>query len=395
MTKILIISSLIPLDELESKKNENDILLVIEDELKKRYDDIDFSYLFLIPFYIHEFIFLFFIDQKRFKRKWREYNKLKQKEYLEVKGRKVYLIPMINFPYPFFFRTFFRKIYLNRYKKRINNLIEIERPAIIHAQDVETDAFVSGYIHSKYDLPYLVTMRGLRRGYDRISVKNIKNASAFIAISPNQLKMGSKITDNKIVLLPHGINNIFFTKSYTKDSIKSDLELVYIGNLIQRKYADRIIKAISKIENINLTIIGSGPAEEDFKALSNSLGLDKRIKFLGRIEQEKIPPLLSSFDLFVMPSKNETLGRVYFEAMASGLPIIGSKGTGIDGIVKDGKEGFLITPGSVEDLENTLRKIKANPHLLQEMKTNAIQLAEKYTWDNVSRKYYELYSMIK
>src|SRR5690606_32504327 len=94
--------------------------------------------------------------------------------------------------------------------------------------------------------------------------------------------------------------------------------------------------------NFIFDIYGDGPEKEALEALVSKLGLSDRIFFKGYIANQILPEILIQYDIFMMPSYPETLGRVYFEAMACGLPVIGSVGTGIDGLIEDGVQGFLV-----------------------------------------------------
>jgi len=93
-----------------------------------------------------------------------------------------------------------------------------------------------------------------------------------------------------------------------------------------------------------------------------------------------------------MPSYPESLGRVYFEAMASGLPVIASKNTGIDGIIRHGREGFLIDHQSESEILEILELIGKDPNILRAMGNNAMELAQKFHWNNISKSYYDLYT---
>ncbi len=100
--KILIITSILPVQELEFKKNENDILLDVEDRILKNYSDIEFNYLFVLPFS------LYIIGV--FSKKWRDLYNLRNKKTIKVKGRNVYILPVIIFPKKTFLRNFIYKI---------------------------------------------------------------------------------------------------------------------------------------------------------------------------------------------------------------------------------------------------------------------------------------------
>ena len=106
-----------------------------------------------------------------------------------------------------------------------------------------------------------------------------------------------------------------------------------------------MILACDKFDNIELTVIGSG--KENLKNLS------QKPIFTGQIPHNQVLEKMKESDIFILPSKNETFGMVYLEAMASGCITVCSKDDGIDGIITDGENGFLCDG----DVENTLKRI--------------------------------------
>lgn len=85
--------------------------------------------------------------------------------------------------------------------------------------------------------------------------------------------------------------------------------------------------------------------------------LDKNVTFTGHLPQHEVYEKMRQSDIFVLPSVGETFGMVYLEAMASGCIVVGTKDDGIDGIIKDGENGFLTFPIS-DEIRKNLLKIK-------------------------------------
>ena len=93
-------------------------------------------------------------------------------------------------------------------------------------------------------------------------------------------------------------------------------------------------------------------------------------------------------DVFVMVSSPETFGLVYLEAMASGCITVGSKGEGIDGIIKNGYNGFLVEPRNVSALKDTLERIINLNYLDKEnILINGLKTASALSEDAVAKKY--------
>lgn len=115
-------------------------------------------------------------------------------------------------------------------------------------------------------------------------------------------------------------------------------------------------KIIKKAPHTRLIIIGEGPLKDSLSGLVSKKGLSMYIKFLG--EQDNVYQYLSISDLFVLPSiEREGLGLALIEAMAMGLPVIGSDLGGIKELIAPGSNGRLFQPGNASELANEMYSI--------------------------------------
>ena len=96
---------------------------------------------------------------------------------------------------------------------------------------------------------------------------------------------------------------------------------------------------------------------KELKIISNQCGINDCVIFHGRKSREEVSKYMSEADLFIMVSTNETLGLVYLEAMAQGCITVGSRGEGIDGIIVDGRNGYLVDPNNISSISDTIRSI--------------------------------------
>lgn len=176
---------------------------------------------------------------------------------------------------------------------------------------------------------------------------------------------------NKTFVAPSGIEEEYILKKEWQE--KDTLKVLTCGQFIKRKNIDKVIKACEKFDNIELTIIGSGPQKLE--------KISKKPKFLGQLSHKEVLEKMQEADIFILPSKNETFGMVYLEALASGCITVCSKNDGIDGIIKDGINGFLSE--NVEDIINEIINFENK----QEILDNAYDTIKKYT-DINSAEYY-------
>ncbi len=134
---------------------------------------------------------------------------------------------------------------------------------------------------------------------------------------------------------------------------------IYVGELISRKHCAAVIKALVESGNgsWHFDIVGNGGELDNLKGLVKSLDVQDNVTFHGRIPRDEVINLMKNSQCFIMPSRGEAFGLVYLEAMAASCITIGSKKEGIDGIIVNGENGFLVDAGSVEDLKKTINNL--------------------------------------
>jgi glycosyltransferase involved in cell wall biosynthesis len=118
----------------------------------------------------------------------------------------------------------------------------------------------------------------------------------------------------------------------------------YVGRLVPEKGVDLLIRALAELPQHSggwrLEIVGQGPERESLIRLARSLNLSDRISFSGQVSSARMPALYREFDVLVVPSRTrpnwkEQFGRIIIEAMASGVPVIGSDSGAIPGVIGD------------------------------------------------------------
>lgn len=190
-------------------------------------------------------------------------------------------------------------------------------------------------------------------------------------------------------LLPEVVEKTFVASSGLDFSIDispnkminpEKIKVLTCANLILRKNIDKLIYAIKDLQGFELTVIGDGPQLEALKNIGA-----QNVKFLGRLQRENVLKEMQKHDIFVLPSVNETFGMVYLEAMASGCIAVCTKNDGVDGIIKDGENGFLCEPDS-EIIKQTLLKIK-NFQNIPTLIINSINTAREYSAEKCAQNY--------
>lgn len=160
----------------------------------------------------------------------------------------------------------------------------------------------------------------------------------------------------------------------------SPLTILTCANLIKRKNIDKLILAMKNLEEFELTVIGDGKELKKLKKMASG-----NVQFLGRLPNKKVLEEMQNTDIFILPSVNETFGMVYLEAMASGCITVCTKGDGIDGIIKDGENGFLCNP-TPNSIKETLLKIKTHGNL-EQVRENSLDTIKEYSPENCAKNY--------
>ncbi len=158
--------------------------------------------------------------------------------------------------------------------------------------------------------------------------------------------------------------------------------------MIQRNGIDTLIEACGFLKmDWELTIAGDGPLKNDLENLAVKLGIINRIKFLGRIPSEKIDDLLKNNNLFVRVSRHEGFGNSFIEAMAAGVPVIGTAVGGIVDFLFDNKTGFIVPVDDPKALTEKIMYVVENAEKVKKITEAAKKLVEEnYDWDIIAKK---------
>ena len=123
----------------------------------------------------------------------------------------------------------------------------------------------------------------------------------------------------------------------------------------------RIFDRVSREVPAVLLMVGEGPERASARALARRLGVAERVRFLGR--QDRIEELTAVADVFLLPSELESFGLSALEAMACGVPVVGSDAGGLPEVVKHTETGFLLPVGDIDGMAaRTIEILKDDEH---------------------------------
>ena len=180
--------------------------------------------------------------------------------------------------------------------------------------------------------------------------------------------------DKNIFVINNGVNIEQHNKVVLENNI---IQLLVVSRLVSQKNIDLIIKAVKVMENENiiLNIVGDGSEINNLKLLVKKYELDKKINFIGKIENTKLNEYLKNADIFIQASNYEGLPHSILEAMNFEIPILSTDVGGCSVLLNKGERGYIIPmPVSEVEISEGIRKIINNKN---EAKSKA-RLAKNY-----------------
>jgi glycosyltransferase involved in cell wall biosynthesis len=232
-----------------------------------------------------------------------------------------------------------------------------------------------------------------------------------IALTPEEgndyLNLGVAKSKN-ISVIHSGVDLNCFKRSATESNPKRNelgisadsLVVGYVGWLIPIKGVTYLVDAMAEVVQLHpnslLVLVGKGDekGEEEIKLRERvaSLGLTDRVRFLGW--RPDVNEIMGCFDIFVLPSLNEGMGRVLVEAMSAGLPIVASRVGGIPDLVKHGENGLLVPPANAGALEQAISDLLSDKSRRKHMGETGKKMCRPYSVEAMVDKIDNLYSKL-
>lgn len=307
-----------------------------------------------------------------------------------------------------------RDRYLFDYKqhkiiKALETSADISKFDVIHAYTVFTDGNCAMKMSKKYGKPYVVAVRNTdlnlflkKLVYLRArGIKILRGAKKIFFLSEaykNELfekyvpeKYKSELL-SKTEIIPNGIDDFWISNVSSKSGFDaSNIRLIYAGRIDANKNISTTQSAMKILRekgiNTSLTVVGKVADE----AIYNELRADSFTSFYPAVPKEQLISYYRNNDIFVMPSRHETFGLVYAEAMSQGIPVVYTKGQGFDKQFPDGTVGFSVSSSSAEDVASSIEKIIGNYSAISE---NCVQNCKKYVWKDIAARYLEIYGSL-
>ena len=321
-----------------------------------------------------------------------------------------------NYIYSKCFNSIDRIIYHRKCKKIYQDLINtmmIDKSNIdiSHAHSLFINGYIAYRLKKEKNIDYIVAVRSTdieiffkyMLHLRRIGIEILKESKQVIFISKSYKeklisnyipKEYQDTINNKSLVVPNGVDDFWIKninlRSY--DNNKKEINLIYVGQMIKRKNIYRVIKCVDILRkkgyDVKLNTVGKGPEYKKVEKLVNKR-YRNIIKLYGHIEKNQLIEIYRQSDIFVMPSKRETFGLVYLEAITQGIPVIYTKDEGFDGYFEDGKVGYSTYFNDTKDIANKIEKIIQ--HKVLDLEKVQLKLSENFKWSNIAQEYIRIY----
>ncbi|MED9783832.1 glycosyltransferase [Escherichia coli] len=247
-----------------------------------------------------------------------------------------------------------------------------------------------------YDFPFTSPLHHKLVNY------NLNRSSVICSTSE---VMGEFVANNfslkknlSIQITPFGVD----VSKFKKKKLESNKTSFVIGTVktLRPKYGiDNLIKAFAFLvnkghNNISLRIAGKGFMREQLEELTRTLGVSDKVEFLGWVENDKVPSLLNTFDVYVAPSTldSESFGVAIVEASSCELPVIVTRVGGLPEVVIDNKTGIVVEPNDIELLSDAMEALINDQNLCSSLgETGRKHVIEKYEWNYCVDKMISIY----
>lgn len=280
---------------------------------------------------------------------------------------------------------------------------------IIHSSMSIPGGFTGVILNKMLNKPHILSLHGSDVPYHSSSkimilikplIKYILlNTDKIILVSHELLKtLDRTINRNRIKteIIYAGVNLPDNPNSKDINTQKVNIiKCISLGRLVELKGYQDVIMAVNKIKEdspfkLEYKIIGDGPYKNNLIKLVKRLNLVDCVKFLGLINnQEKKSKFLYNSDIFIGTSHTEAMGLVFIEALAHGLPVIGSDVGGIPEVINSDDYGSLVKPGDINDIANAIIHVSMN--INQYDKNKIVNRAKMFSWVDISEQYLNQY----
>jgi glycosyltransferase involved in cell wall biosynthesis len=340
------------------------------------------------------------------------------KKYEEI-DRNYRIVRTASVVFPFY-QNF--RISVSPYRE-VKRIVERFRPDIIHTQTPLGIGRAAVNASREYDIPWVATNHAMPENL----IDNLRLLAPLARPINYMLKeLGARFysgadyvtmpTEAALEMLkgdsfhaPHkaiscGIDLSRFAPGKVPDEVyerfgipKGKPVILYVGRLDAEKHISILIRAFDKVvanRDIHCVVVGKGTDADNLHDLVKELGVEDKVIFTGRVEDEDLPLLQRIGEVFVMPSPVELQCLAMLEAMASGSPVLAVNVGALYELCHDGENGYLFELDDWEQLAEQLAKLLDDPKLRKRMSEKSLQIAKTHDLSHTIEEFVQLYKHV-
>lgn len=239
---------------------------------------------------------------------------------------------------------------------------------------------------------------------DRYEIeKYIKKQDIVVVLNARDKELAKIYFGKNAEIIRNGVDISrfpFFERAPPKDRVHIFMSGIFFRH---RRFEDGIcaVKLLSDSGyDIFLSIAGDYNSDkkyyEELSALIRKIGLKNKVRFLGKVSEERLLELYKTSDIFLFPNHMQSWGLAVFEAMACGTPVIVSKSAGASEVLVNEENAMLVDPKSPEGLAETVKKLITRPDLYLKLSRNGREFVEEnISWERLASGYSRLFKYAK
>jgi glycosyltransferase involved in cell wall biosynthesis len=279
-----------------------------------------------------------------------------------------------------------------------------ERFDVIDAHYFYPDGVAAAWLGKAFSIPVTITARGtdinLIPEYSwpkRLILQAAREAGAIItvcqALKDRLVELGAE--ESKVTVLRNGVDLEVF-QTLDRPSLREKwglkgLVLASVGLLIERKGHDLAIAALPQLPDATLLIVGSGPERAALGKLAENLGVQKRVRFLGVLDQNTLREIYNCADALILASSREGWANVLLESMACGTPVLASAVWGTPEVVAVPEAGRLLKKRDAASIAAAVTQLRSA--FPDRAKTR--RYAEQFDWQSTTDGQVRIFEALK
>jgi glycosyltransferase involved in cell wall biosynthesis len=288
------------------------------------------------------------------------------------------------------------------------------RPEIVHIFFGIPDGPVGWLLKRVYGLPYLISLRGADVPSEEVKrfAKHYRllrpfirwlwrDADALVAVSNGLREFALETTPElPIEVIPNAIELSVFTPPLHRNG-DGPVNLLFVGRFNAFKNVEMLIEAVGYlkaqgVENFELQLVGDGERRPQIERLVSEKGLTKQVRLKGWVaDRQAIVEQYRRADLFVTATTWEGMPNTVLEGMACGLPVVATRASGLEELVRDGVNGYLVNINDATTMADRLAALINNPYERKRMSKESRKIAEQeFAWEYITEAYVKIYERI-